>query len=127
MGAKILILDDEKQIIKVFSLLMEQYNYDVDSFEDPEKALGAVTSNPSLYDAVISDIRMPKMDGVEFAKKIRSVSPSLPIILMTGYMKDDLKDEVAKLQKVVLLQKPFPLKETLETLLPKLLGERAKS
>ncbi len=124
MKIRFLILDDEKQITKVFSLLMQQSAYDVGSFEDPEAALAAISKDPNSYDVILSDIRMPKMDGITFAKKVRSLCPTLPIIFMTGYPADEIKAEISALENVTLLQKPFPLKETLDRLLPKLLDKK---
>ena len=124
MKVKFLILDDEKQITKVFSLLMQQSAYDVESFEDPESALAAISKDPGSYDVILSDIRMPKMDGITFAKKVRSLHPTLPIIFMTGYPVNEVQEGISKLENVILLQKPFPLKETLEKLLPKLLEKK---
>ena len=122
MKIKFLILDDEKQITKVFSLLMQHSAYEVESFEDPESAVQAISKDPSSYDVILSDIRMPKMDGISFAKKVRSLHPTLPIIFMTGYPANEVEAGIAELKNVILLQKPFPLKETLDKLLPKLLG-----
>jgi len=126
MKVKFLILDDEKQITKVFSLLMQQSAYDVESFEDPESALAAISKEPNSYDVILSDIRMPKMDGITFAKKVRTLHPTLPIIFMTGYPVDEVQAGILGLENVILLQKPFPLKETLDKLLPGLLNSKKR-
>ena len=120
---KILVLDDEKQIVDVFSYLMKQFHYDADYFLDAETALDTVIKDISRYDIIVCDIRMPKMDGISFARKIRALSSKIPLVFMTGYPSDEIKREVQTLGNVVYLQKPFPLRQTFEDLIPKLLED----
>ena len=122
---KILVLDDEKQIVDVFAYLMKQFHYDADYFQDAETALDTVVKDISHYDLIVCDIRMPKMDGISFARKIRALSNKLPIVFMTGYPSDEIKREVQTLGNVIYLQKPFPLRQTFEDLIPKLLKDSA--
>ena len=118
---RILVLDDEVQIVDVFSRLMKQFNYHTDFFRDGNTAIEVIAQDPARYDVIVSDIKMPNIDGIEFAKRIRNLCPNTPIIFMTGYPSEEIKKEALKLKKVVFLEKPFPLHETFEELIPELI------
>ena len=119
---RIAVVDDEKMLLHVFSSLMRQYHLHADFFSTPVKALDEIIGNPGRYQLVMTDIRMPEMDGISFAKKIRFVLPNLPIMFMTGDMTDELKEEADALGNVEFLEKPFPLEATLKDAIPKFLG-----
>lgn len=119
---RIAVIDDEKMLLHVFSSLMRQYHYHSDFFSSPVKALDEIIGNPGRYQLVMVDIRMPEMDGIKLAKKIRFVLPNLPIMFMTGDMTDDVKEAAEALGNVEFLEKPFPLEATLKDAIPKFLG-----
>ncbi len=119
---RIAVVDDEKMLLHVFSSLMRQYHFHSDFFSSPVKALDEIIGNPGRYQLVLSDIRMPEMDGIAFGKRIRHVLPDLPIMFMTGEVTDELKEAGEALGKVEFLEKPFPLEATLKDVIPKFLG-----
>ena len=121
---RIAVIDDEKMLLHVFSSLMRQYHYHSDFFSSPVKALDTIIGNPGRYQLVITDIRMPEMDGIAFGKKIRDTLPNLPIMFMTGDLTDDLKEACEALGNIAFLEKPFPLEATLKEAIPKFLGLR---
>ena len=105
---------------------MRQHHYHADFFSDPLKALDAIVGNPGRYQLVISDIRMPELDGIVFAKKIRLVLPELPIMFMTGDMSEQVRQAALSLGNVTFLEKPFPLEATLRQAIPKFLVQQGK-
>lgn len=121
-GVKIAVVDDEKMLLSVFFSLMKQFNYHADFFSNPVKAIDAINGNPERYNLVITDIRMPEMDGITFAKKVRFVLPKMPIMFMTGDCTEELRAEAMSLGNVTFLEKPFPLEATLKDVIPKFLG-----
>ena len=123
--ARIAVVDDEKLLLQVFASLMKQYHYHADFYSNPLNAIEAILGDPARYNLIISDIRMPQMDGITFAKKVRFVLPNLPIMFMTGEMTDELKAEALKLGNVAFLEKPFPLEQTLQEVIPKFLGMKS--
>ncbi len=123
---RIAVVDDEKLLLQVFSSLMRQYHYHGDFFSNPLKALDAIVGNPGRYSLVISDIRMPELDGIAFAKKVRLVMPELPIMFMTGDVSDQVRRAALELGNVAFLEKPFPLEATLKEAIPKFLAQQAK-
>ena len=92
----ILIVDDEKDLLYV---LQEQLStwYKVEAFNDPHGAIRYAESklkNSNYFDIILSDIRMPEMDGFEFARIMRKMFPEAKIILMTAFML--MKEEFEK-------------------------------
>lgn len=80
--SKILIVDDEPFVVNALKKELGRH-YDVDGYTDPEEALDQF--KPNEFDVAILDVRMPKMNGVELASKIRLKDPDLPILFFTGY------------------------------------------
>lgn len=120
--ARIAVVDDEKLLLQVFSSLMRQYHYQADFFSNPLNAIDAIISDPGRYNLVISDIRMPQMDGITFIKKIRFILPNMPVLFMTGDVSEELRQEAMTMGNVAFLEKPFPLESTLKEVIPKFLG-----
>ena len=81
----IMIIDDEIDISKFIRLSLQKYGYNACSFTDPFLALKDFQLKSKDYTLVISDIRMPGMNGFEFVKHIREVKPKVKIILMTAF------------------------------------------
>jgi len=121
---RIAVVDDEKMLLSVFSSLMRQFGYHADFFSNPHKALDTILADPRRYQLVISDIMMPQLDGITFAKKVRFVLPDMPILFMTAHASAALEEEALKLGNVVFLEKPFPLEHTLKEVIPKFLSEQ---
>ncbi len=118
---RIAIVDDDHMLLGVFSSLMKRSNYHAHFFTDATKALEKISEVKGHYNLVISDIRMPGMDGIEFANRIRVIEPDLPIILMTGDVTQEARNAASHISRVVFLEKPFPLESTLNEFIPKFL------
>ena len=118
---RIAVVDDDRRLLEVFSSLMKRSYYHTHFFLDGAKALEKILAVKGHYNLVISDICMPGMDGIEFAKRIRAVEPDLPIILMTGDVREEYRSAAAQINRVVFLEKPFPLESTLIDFIPKIL------
>ena len=79
---KILVVDNEADITYALENALENYGYSIDSFNDSMLALNSYKSN--LYDLVILDIKMPKMDGFELYNKIKDKDPKVKICFLTA-------------------------------------------
>ena len=82
MTKRILLVDDELDVIYTIKNILEDNEFKVDTFNDPITALKSYTSN--FYDLVILDIKMPKMDGFELYNKIREKDPKVKICFLTA-------------------------------------------
>ncbi len=85
MGSKVLVVDDEKLIVKGIRLSLEQDGMEVDTAFDGEEALAMI--NEKEYDMVLLDLMLPKMDGLEVCQNIRGFS-DVPIIIITAKSED---------------------------------------
>lgn len=81
----IMIVDDEIDITTFMKLSLQKCGFNVDSFTDPFLALEHLQIDSKDYMIVISDIRMPGLNGFEFVRKIREVKPKIKVLLMTAF------------------------------------------
>lgn len=84
---KVLVVDDDPVISKSFTRVLAGKGYIVVSAENGQEALSKVANEQ--YDAVFTDIRMPGMDGIEVAEKLRASQPWTPVVIITGYGSPD--------------------------------------
>src|SRR6476619_3842019 len=90
---------------------IENMGFSVSSFTDPSLALEEFSKKPSDYELVISDIRMPDMNGYEFVKQVKKINPKVNVILMTAFEIED-KEFHSILPSIKIngfLQKPFSI------------------
>ncbi|MBW1856007.1 MAG: sigma-54-dependent Fis family transcriptional regulator [Deltaproteobacteria bacterium] len=83
MGKKILIVDDEFNSRTLLAQLFQEDGYSADTAENGKTALEALKSTP--FDILITDIRMPVMDGIELFHRAKEMYPHMPVILFTAY------------------------------------------
>ncbi len=83
--AKLLIVDDESEILQVLQIGLRQNGFLVDVFTNPEEALQSFKSNSDDFCLVLSDIRMPGLSGIQLAKKVKEINPDIKVILMTAF------------------------------------------
>ena len=113
----ILIVDDEFDIISIFKQALVNKGFHVFGFTDPLLALEHFQINSKQYELVISDLRMPGMNGYEFVKKINEIKPEIKIFLMTAFEIDDVefKKLLPKVKIEGLIQKPISLVDLTST------------
>ena len=102
---KIAIIDDEQDMRQSISQWLALSGYDTESFASAEEALK--TLGPEYPGIVISDIKMPGIDGMEFLKKLMSSDSSLPVIMITGHGDVPMAVEAMRVGAFDFLEKPF--------------------
>jgi two-component system, NtrC family, nitrogen regulation response regulator NtrX len=112
--ANILIIDDEKSIRKTLSEILSYEGYKVD--EAADGAEGFKMFKDKQYDAVLCDIKMPKMDGLEFLEKAKETNPDIPIVMVSGHGNIDTAVEAVKKGAYDYISKPPDLNRLLITL-----------
>lgn len=105
MAGRILVLDDEENYAEMLQDLLRENSYRVDMATRPERALAQLEEIP--YDLVISDYKMPVMDGADFLKKSRELYPNLPFILVSGLMNTPELVKVANMGVTLVIEKPL--------------------
>lgn len=107
--AGILIAEDDKSVREFVTRALREDGHAVSTVDSGTHALDAI--NAARFDLLLSDIRMPGMDGIALALKISNDYPSLPIVLMTGYASE--RQRAYNLSALILgvIEKPFTLKQ----------------
>jgi len=106
---KILVVDDEKSLREVMSIMLKRAGYEVTEASDGEQAIGQV--NREIYDLVITDLRMPKADGMDVLKAVKSSSPETVVLVVTAFGTADSAVEAMKQGAYDYLTKPFQVDE----------------
>ncbi len=107
--AKLLIVEDDESVRMFVSRALERAGHRVEVAADGAQGLDMIDGAGGSYDLVVSDIRMPEMDGIEMAKAAARLFPAMRIVLMTGYAEQ--RERAQELDAIVLdvIQKPFTL------------------
>ena len=103
----ILVIDDEPVIRDLLLDVLSRRGYQVDTAADGASGLKMAEEKP--YSVVFTDIRMPGMNGVEVYKRLKVISPSSRVIVMTGYGLEEMIQEALDLGAFADVKKPFDL------------------
>jgi DNA-binding NtrC family response regulator len=105
-------VDDELDIVNLFTEVFKNRSYDVFGFTNPLKALENYQKNYDQYGMVISDIRMPQMNGFDLVKNVKKINTDISIILMSAYENIDYSQlDPITINEVI--QKPIKIMELL--------------
>ena len=85
MNEKILVVDDEQDILQMLSKLLSQEDYEVKTALGGEEAIALFKSESEPFDAVITDMRMPGLDGIGVIKALKEIDEYIEVIILTGY------------------------------------------
>jgi len=116
--ARILILDDEPGVSHAITLLVKMFGYQGVECHSPAEALHLMADG--TFDLLITDYRMPKMNGLELVSHLRTNRCWVPIILMTAFSANIDTKKAAQLGINTIMHKPFDsseLKQTLESMI----------
>lgn len=109
--ASLLIVEDDESVRSFTARALEAAGHAVETAEDGAQGMERIEEAAGNYDLVLSDIRMPVMDGIEMARAAAERFPHLRILLMTGYAEQ--RERAAELEGSILgvVNKPFTLAE----------------
>jgi two-component system chemotaxis response regulator CheY len=114
MGKKILVIDDEENILDAIKIILEEMEHSVDIFSDPRA--GERQALDFDYDLIITDLRMPIRNGAEIAKAVLAKKKDAKILVITAYAHDNLVAEALNAGAVGMLRKPFEIAKILSFL-----------
>ena len=120
--SNILIVDDEQSYRQLLTLVFESDGHTVRSATNGREALDVIQSEPA--DVIISDVKMPDMDGIEMLRAVRETQPDLGVVLMTAFASVETAREAFKLGADDFIQKPFDVEE-LKLIVKKTLEKQA--
>lgn len=105
---KVLLVDDTPEVIKIHQALLERLNHVTSTASNGQEALETFQHAEQSFDLIITDYRMPVMDGLEFIKAIREADSSIPIIMITAFGEDEKLQEASNYD-IHLVNKPITL------------------
>jgi DNA-binding NtrC family response regulator len=109
MMGKILIVEDDAITRRNLSVLLSDEGYDVDQAGDGVQALEILARRP--FDLVLSDVVMPRMDGLKLLQRLQRMAPQMPVRIMTSYVSSSLSSVPAGAAEFI--RKPFVLDDLL--------------
>jgi len=107
--SKILVIEDEKNMREILKILLEGEGYEVSTATDGVEGLGWI--NREIFDLIITDIKMPGLDGFQVLKKAQELSPETLVIMITAFGTTESAIESMKLGAYDYLHKPFKIDE----------------
>ena len=108
-AARVLVVDDEKSMRDLLTITLEKAGYDVTAAEGGEAAIEAIRKDS--FDTIITDLRMPRVDGMQVLRAARDLSPETAVIVVTAVASTETAVEAMKLGAYDYLTKPFKLDE----------------
>jgi len=113
-NARILVVDDDENIRKVLSMILEDEGYKVDQAETAKQAIEK--SRKNFYNIALIDIRLPDMEGIELLTKMRDTTPRMRKIIITGYPTLQNAIEAVNRGADAYILKPFDVNKVLATI-----------
>ena len=113
-NARILVVDDDENIRKVLTMILEDEGYAVDTAETAKKAIEKTRKN--FYNLALIDIRLPDMEGIELLTKIKDTTPKMRKIIITGYPTLQNAIEAVNRGADAYILKPFDVNKVLATI-----------
>jgi DNA-binding response OmpR family regulator len=124
LGWRVLVAEDDTLFADAVDAFLQQAGFTVVVVPDGEAALRE--ANNGRFDALLTDLRMPKLDGATLIRRLRADHPDLPVVVMSGNAPKDWEDSLQRQGEgpLVLLNKPTRLHDVVQTLTT-LLGQPA--
>jgi len=120
---RILLVDNEIDISSAFKIGLEDNGFEVDAFDKPDAALSYF--NQGMYDLLLLDIKMPKMNGIEFYKRMKEIDEKVKVCFITAseihYFEDIAKEIFPILGVRRLIRKPIKIQDLVKTVKAELL------
>lgn len=112
MKKKILFLDDDEIVVESFKYIMTDLNYEVETFTDSESCLEMAVKKD--FDLIITDMRMPGINGAEFIKGVIQKKPNARIYILTGYPGDEIVKTALETGAKGIMEKPFEVSKIVD-------------
>ena len=92
-GQHVVYVDDDATMVILVERILERAGYRVSTYERAQQAIAAVRAQPEGVDLVVTDFNMPDVSGLELARELRRIRPGLPVVISSGYITQELRDE----------------------------------
>jgi two-component system cell cycle sensor histidine kinase/response regulator CckA len=115
-GEMILVVDDETALLRVTELILRKYGYDVLPAGDGVDAVAIYARQAQQIALVLTDVQMPRMDGIALSGALHHLNPQVPIIAATGHNKEFYENKLKAVGVEVLLSKPYKIWKLLKAI-----------
>ena len=122
-GGKLLLVEDEDMVRAVAERALTRAGYAVTTARDGEEGLAQIANGDIEFDLIVSDVVMPAMDGPAMARAVRRVKPKIPILFMSGYAEEQLRNDI-DIDNMHFIPKPFSVQQ-INAKVSEVLGEQA--
>ena len=123
-SVKVLVIDDDLAVLEALKLTLGLEGFDVVDAESGDVAVA--TAKTDAFDVAITDLTMPGMSGLETLAALRQIDPTLPVIVASGFLTEEIAAECLRLGALAYIRKPFDL-EDLFSLVQRALQERVSA
>ncbi|MDL5046172.1 response regulator [Oscillatoria amoena NRMC-F 0135] len=120
----ILLVEDNTETLRLFSHVLRDMGYAVLEAENGGIAKKIIDEKHNVLDLVVTDIKMPEVDGVTLVEHLRGLNPNVPVVVMSAYLNEENRLRLQKLNITHVLEKPFRIKD-LENIISKLNIEKS--
>ncbi len=103
----VLFVDDERQIAKLGAEMLTRMGYRVTSCHKSSNALSRFGQAPETFDVIVTDHTMPGLTGIDLAREVRKISPTVPIVLVTGFHPGGIESAAGDVVFSRILMKPY--------------------
>ncbi len=110
-GERVLYVDDDEVMKVLVERLLARAGYRPVCHSSAQQALAAVRAEPGAWDVVVTDYSMPELSGVEFSRELAAIRPDLPVIIISGYVCDELRVAARGARVREVIQKQHTLEE----------------
>jgi CheY-like chemotaxis protein len=108
---RLLVVDDEPVISKLVSTMLQRHGHHLTLVQQGQDAWDQIAAAPHDFDALIMDLNMPGLSGLEVARRAREIAFDRPIVVMTGHVTADDRRELDRLGITSIIHKPFSAEE----------------
>jgi len=110
-GEHVLYVDDDETMVVMVERILVRSGYRVSGYHDPQEAVAAVREHPGAFDFVVTDFNMPEFSGLDVARALAHITPRLPVVISSGYITEELRDEAKLVGVRSLLEKQNTFQE----------------
>ena len=111
---QILVIDDDEDILNLFSGFLKNEGYGVRSFLDPLKALEEIHRRPQKYSIIITDVRMPGISGIELVRRICKINHDIRVIIISAFELDG--EDLRNIRYDNIMEKPIHMRYLVQTI-----------
>lgn len=109
----VMVIDDEIELGEIYSRFLELSGFNCVYYTEPDEALNEFVRNFDSYSLIITDLKMPSIDGLEFTRRIRQYSKTIKVVLVTAFLTNENLEhaEIKESRIDTVIEKPFRLKD----------------